>query len=138
MSRVRRYDKVNKSEGYAKNLKMNDDTYVLRRKVIDLIYEAKKRVNLPRIDVRITENHTGSHSNILGLAYLGENVIYIPTRLVDKGIFTNHFREVVLHEIVHAVTSFGHDEKCPLMSPCIDHKPMTEAKMWKAFEKYFK
>ena len=24
-------------------------------------------------------------------------------------------RNVVFHEIVHAVTGFGHDEKCPLM-----------------------
>ena len=107
-------------------------------KVIDLIYEAKKHVTLPRIEVRITENHKGSHSNILGLAYLGHNVIYIPTKLVDGSRWTSHFREVVLHEIVHAVTAFEHDEKCPLMASCVGQKPMTEAKMWKTFEKYFK
>jgi hypothetical protein len=138
MSRVRKFDKRNEQYGFAKNRKMNDDTYVLRRKVIDLIYEAKKRVSLPRIEVRITENHSGSHSNVLGLAYLNQNVIYIPNRLVEKGRFTNHFREVVLHEIVHAVTGFRHDPKCPLMSPSVAQKPMTEAKMWETFEKYFK
>ena len=39
-----------------KNFKMNDNTYSLKRKVIDLIYEAKRGgVNLPRIEVRVGE-----------------------------------------------------------------------------------
>jgi hypothetical protein len=29
-------------------------------------------------------------------------------------------RNVVFHEIVHAVTGFGHDEKCPLMKSTLD------------------
>jgi hypothetical protein len=135
--RVRHFDKQNKAHGYAPNKKMNDDTYALRRKVIEVIYEAKKRVELPRIDVRITEPNKGSHSGILGLAYLGLNMVYIPSHLIEKGRLKPFFKEVVLHEIVHAVTGFEHDAKCPLMAPSIGCKPMSEAEMWKAFEKYF-
>ena len=39
-----------------KNFDMNKNTYALRRKVINLIYEVKNSgVNLPRIEVRIGE-----------------------------------------------------------------------------------
>lgn len=135
---IRKYDNANKKHGYAKNRKMNDDTYALRRLVMDVIYEAKKVVDLPRIDVRITEAHSGSHSNVLGLAYLNANVIYIPSNLIENGKLKPFFKEVVLHEIVHAVVGFGHDDKCPLMSPSIANKPMTDEAMYKAFSKYFK
>lgn len=136
--RVRHFDNQNKVKGYAPNKKMNDDTYKLRRAVIDFIYEAKRHVELPRIEVRITEPNKGSHSNVLGLAYLNANVIYIPTNLIKNGRLKNYFREVVAHEIVHAVTGFRHDEKCPLMSPSIGQKPMSESEMWKHFVKYFR
>lgn len=138
MNKVRQYNKVNEKQGYAKNLKMSDEVYKLRRAVIDFIYEAKKVVELPRIDVRITEPNKGSHSNVLGLAYLNANVIYIPSNLIENGRLKPYFREVVAHEIVHAVTGFAHDNSCPLMSPSIGAKPMTEAEMWKHFKKYFK
>jgi hypothetical protein len=37
-----------------KNNKMNDATYILRRKVINILYEAKDQgIKLPRINVRI-------------------------------------------------------------------------------------
>ena len=137
MSKIRKYDNRNKKLGYAKNLKMNDDTYTLRRLVMDVIYEAKKVVDLPRIDVRITEAHKGSHSNILGLAYLNANVIYIPSNLIENGQLKSYFKEVVLHEILHAVLGVEHDEKCPLMSASIGRKPMTDKAMYKAFSKYF-
>ena len=133
-NRVRHFNKQNKAKGYAKNKKMNDETYALRRKVIEVIYEAKKRVSLPRIDVRITDvDHKA-----LGWAYIGQDIVYMPEQMFTNPRFKTYFKEVVLHEIVHAVTGFEHDDKCPLMSPSIGAKPMTETEMWMHFEKYFK
>tara|TARA_R110002012_G_scaffold132693_1_gene285619 strand:- start:288 stop:659 length:372 start_codon:yes stop_codon:yes gene_type:complete len=94
-----------------KNFKMNDNTYSLRRKVINLIYEVKNSgVNLPRIEVRIGEPRK---QNLLGCALLKDNKIWITDDAINMG--EDALRNVVFHEIVHAVTGFGHDEKCPLM-----------------------
>ena len=94
-----------------KNFKMNDNTYSLRRKVIDLIYEIKNSgVSLPRIDVRIGE---ARKANLLGVAMLKDCKIWITDDAINMG--DDALRNVVFHEIVHAVTGFGHDEKCPLM-----------------------
>ena len=90
---------------------MNKNTYALRRKVIDLIYEVKNSgVALPRIDVRIGQART---STILGVAMLKDCKIWITDDAINMG--EDALRNVVFHEIVHAVTGFGHDEKCPLM-----------------------
>ena len=94
-----------------KNFKMNKETYPLRRKVIDLIYEIKNSgVSLPRIDVRIGE---ARKPNLLGVAMLKDCKIWITDDAINMG--DDALRNVVFHEIVHAVTGFGHDEKCPLM-----------------------
>jgi hypothetical protein len=132
-NRVRTYSNKNVKEGYGRNLKMNDDTYALRRQVMDVIYEVKNLVNLPRIEVRINERPKVGNS--IGLAYLNANVIFIPEHLFTK--FPKYVFEVVLHEIVHASTGFEHDVKCPLMSPSIGSKPMTKANAIKVFRKYF-
>jgi hypothetical protein len=135
--RVRHFNKQNEIHGYAKNKKMNDDVYALRRQVIGVIYEAKAKlsnlgVDLPRIDVRVTDvDHKA-----LGWAYIGLNMVYIPEQLFTTR--KKYFLEVVLHEIVHAVTGFKHDDNCPLMSPSVKAKPMDEAEAWKHFLKYFK
>ena len=90
---------------------MNKNTYALRRKVINLIYEVKNSgVNLPRIEVRIGEPRK---QNLLGCALLKDNKIWITDDAIKMG--EDALRNVVFHEIVHAVTGFGHDEKCPLM-----------------------
>ena len=94
-----------------KNFKMNDAVYKLRRQVIELIYEAKKEIkDLPRIEDRIGEprNH-----KVLGVAELKNKKIWITKDAIDLG--QDSLRNIVFHEIVHAVTGFGHDEKCPLM-----------------------
>jgi hypothetical protein len=94
-----------------KNFKMNKETYPLRRKVIDLIYEIKNSgVVLPRIEVRIGE---ARKKNLLGVAILKDCKIWITDDAINMG--DDALRNVVFHEIVHAVTGFGHDEKCPLM-----------------------
>ena len=99
-----------------KNFKMNDEVYKLRRQVINLIYEVKKEfLSFPRIEVRIGEarNH-----NVLGVAKLSKKQIWITKRAVDMS--QDALRNIVYHEIVHAVTGFGHDEKCPLMKSTMD------------------
>ncbi len=94
-----------------KNFKMNDAVYKLRRQVINLIYEAKKEIkDLPRIEVRIGE---ARKKNVLGVAMLKDCKIWITDDAINMG--DDALRNVVFHEIVHAVTGFGHDEKCPLM-----------------------
>src|SRR5210317_2030730 len=99
-----------------KNFKMNKETYPLRRKVINLIYEVKNSgVALPRIEVRIGE---ARKPNLLGVAMLKDCKIWITDDAINMG--DDALRNVVFHEIVHAVTGFGHDEKCPLMKSTMD------------------
>ena len=97
-----------------KNFKMNDAVYKLRRQVIDLIYEAKRGgVNLPRIAVRVGEQ-TAKHKNVLGCAKISGNQMWITKDAIDLGLDT--LRNIVFHEIAHAVYGTQHDERCPLMS----------------------
>ena len=97
-----------------KNFKMNDAVYKLRRQVIDLIYEAKRGgVNLPRIAVRVGEQ-TAKHKNVLGCAKISGNQMWITKDAIDLGLDT--LRNIVFHEIAHAVYGTQHDESCPLMS----------------------
>ena len=96
-----------------KNFEMNADVYKLRRQVIELIYEAKRGgVNLPRISVRIGEQKL-NHKNVLGCAKMNGNQMWITKDAIDLGI--DALRNVVFHEIAHAVFNVQHDESCPLM-----------------------
>jgi hypothetical protein len=111
--------------------KMNSDTYAMRRKVMDIIYEVKnKGYNIPRIEVRIVKD---GDVNACGYAYLSENIVHINERYIDDV----RLREIVLHEIVHAVTGFEHDNSCYLMCESI---PLIQddEQMWKCFDKYMK
>lgn len=123
---------------FGKNLKMNNDTYALRRQVIDIVYQAKNvlrsnGINLPRLDVRIIDTE---NNNALGVARLRGNIIWISTKSLSK--FKAHLRDVVYHEIVHAVTGFEHDDSCPLMSPCINLLPLSDTQANELLVKYFK
>ncbi len=89
------------------NSKMNDHIYRLRREVIDLIYEARDVVSLPRITVRITENH----ETMLGCARMNDNILWITRRAISA----YDLRAIVYHEIAHAVFGAEHNESCPLM-----------------------
>lgn len=92
-----------------RNLKMNDEVYKLRRKVIDHIYEAKAMVpSLPRIEVRITECE---HREILGCARMKDCVIWIPKTSIAR----DDLRATVLHEVLHAAYGIPHISGCPLM-----------------------
>lgn len=96
------------------NRRMNDDVYKLRRKVMDCIYEAKKVVILPRIDVRITDC---DDRHVLGTARMGDNIIWIPAETLTRSPL--EIRHVVFHEICHAAFNTEHDSECPLMAPVI-------------------
>lgn len=101
------------------NFKMDKDVYALRKQVMNLIYEVKNLVpNLPRIDVRIGEA-TAKHFGTLGVARLNQNIIWITKDAINKG--TDFLRMTVLHELVHTVYGFGHDEECPLMESYAKH-----------------
>jgi Zn-dependent M32 family carboxypeptidase len=89
---------------------MNDATYILRRRVIEQIYVLKKHLDLPRITVRITDDH----ETILGAGTMDNNVtIWITERAAkfdDKNLL-----HLVGHEIGHAVYKLNHKKNCPLM-----------------------
>jgi hypothetical protein len=117
-----------------KNFKMNDNTYKMRRQVINMIYEVKKVFRtLPRIEVRIGE---ARDHNVLGVAQLKDKKIWITKRAVDMS--QDALRNIVYHEIVHAVTGFGHDDKCPLMKPTLDGYLLNKNQCMKYLKKYIK
>lgn len=122
---------------YGKIKKMSDETYAQRRQVMNFIYEAKnllrsKGVDMPRINIRITETHNCT-SNYAGMATLGARDIYIPTRTLNKA----YLKQVVYHELVHAITGFMHDEKCKLMHQYIQ-EDITPEQLDERFLSYFK
>ena len=114
-----------------KNNKMNDRTYVLRRKVIDILYEARDHgIKLPRINVRIG-NPTEGHKNVLGVG--GRLNIWITEKAIDRGY--NYLLHVTLHELCHAVFDLDHDENCKLMASSIG-TPCDAREAWAIFKRY--
>ena len=117
-----RYDNSN----LLHNKRINNNVYQLKRDVISIIYDLKRYVSLPRITVRITDKH----SNILGLARLKDNIIWIP----DNTFNSKYLYQVVLHEILHAVYGIEHDNNCDLMSEYV--KNITKEKALNIFLSY--
>ena len=114
-----------------KNNKMNDATYIQRRKVIDILYEARDHgIKLPRINVRIG-NPTEGHKNVLGVG--GRLNIQITEKAIDRGY--NYLLHVTLHELCHAVYNLDHDENCKLMASVIN-TPCDARESWAIFRKY--
>ena len=113
------------------NNKMNDATFILRRKVIDILYEAKRqRIDLPRINVRIGTPAKG-HENVLGVG--GNLSIWITEKAIDRGY--NYLLHVTLHELCHAVFNTDHNEKCKLMASSIG-TPCEAREAWTIFKQY--
>ena len=107
-----------------KNKEMNSEVYKTRREVIKLVYEAKKLVpNLPRITVRIAENH--HRTNAVGR--MGGNIIWVTERFAAK-------KRTVFHEICHAAFAQEHINGCPLMGPYFQE--VESKKIDKLFIKY--
>ena len=121
------------------NLKMSNEVYVLRREVMNHLYEAKNTlrangIEMPRVDVRVTDNE--GDNNAIGMARLNGNIIWIS--LSSLKTWKIHLRTVVYHELVHAVTGFGHDDNCKLMCPCVNIKPLSKEEADTLLLKYFK
>jgi len=103
-----------------RNKGMDNITYQERSKVMGYVYEAKNLLGskFERVDIRITER---PKHGILGSALLNDHIIWIPETVISS-LF---LREIVFHELVHALFGFMHDEKCPLMSSNIGKEPLT-------------
>jgi hypothetical protein len=131
----------NKSNPIARNLQMNTDTYTLRCQVMAYVYEAKlllrsEGITMKRVDVRITEQTR----EFLGLAKLNDCIIWMPINVLQSDRYKPYLREIVFHELVHALTGFKHSQKCDLMkaglySSILDPLPKVRAE--KLFLKYF-
>lgn len=114
------------------NYKMDSEVYKLRRKVINLIYELKNEgFNLPRVDVRVGES---KKCNVLGMAVLKDNIIWITEKAINKN--EDYLRNVVYHELLHAIYGCDHDKQCPIMSPTLD-KVINKNDCIKVFKKYY-
>lgn len=115
--------------------KMNDHTYALRRKVMDVIYEAKKKgYEIPRIEVRIVEGAKGA----CAYAYLGKNIVHVDERYIaDK--YSYMFTQIILHELGHAVFGLKRVVDCRLMDCKKLWKFNTSVEeAWEIFEGYYK
>lgn len=132
MRKKRRVKRNHDKCSYHQNKDMNSDVYKLRRKVMDIIYEARKLINndMHRITVRITECDL---PHILGTARLNCNIIWIPSRTCSD----KRLRHVVYHELCHALWGVEHDESCKLMNPIID-KACSKKTCQDLFIKYYK
>ena len=114
-----------------KKKEMSATVYELRRNVIALVYEAKELVpTLPRITVRITDNH----ETTLALATMKRDYIEVSERAISCTDFD--LRTIVFHELLHAVWGLRHDETCRLMKA--HHEPLPKEKVHQLFLKYAK
>jgi hypothetical protein len=87
---------------------MSSSTFASRKKAMAFVYEAKVLVpNLPRINIRITENLDG----IMGAGRAGTCTVW----LTDETINSKRLKEIVFHEIVHAAFGLSHYKGCKLM-----------------------
>ena len=101
-----------------KNKKMNPETYALKTQVVNLIREAKRGgARLPWIRV-IIGDQTSNHKDVLGCAVIKGDKMWITEEAINLG--TDTLRNIVFHEIAHAVFGTQHDESCPLMQSALN------------------
>lgn len=94
---------------------MTDDLFIQRRRVMDMLYEAREvlKMDLPRIKIRIVDFE--KNTNTLGMCFIDKNYITISK---DIGSWNeDYLRHIVWHELAHAYFSAEHDVNCPLMHP---------------------
>ena len=121
----------NKTAFGGKMLKMDDNVYALRRKVMDVLYQIKRRgYSIPRIEVRIVDGSTEA----CAYAYLGQNIAHFNKNYINRKNFT----QIVLHEVVHATFGIGEVFGCKLMH-CSEfwNNNVSESEAWELFEKYY-
>ena len=99
---------------------MNDDLFIQRRRVINMLYEAKNHlasiIELPYITVRIADFN---QENLLGLGFFIKNEIVISDKM--KKWSDEYLRFVVYHELGHAYFNAQHNEQCILMKPVLNN-----------------
>jgi hypothetical protein len=118
-----------------KIIKMTDSLFIQRRRVMDMLYEAREvlSMELPRIKIRIVDFE--EEKNTLGLCYIDQNYITI-SKSIDSWD-EDYLRHIVWHELAHAYFNAKHDEKCPLMHP-IANLGQKKALLTKALKKIAK
>jgi hypothetical protein len=123
----------NKYSNNAKPMASGDDRYLLRRKVMDVLYLIKANgFNIPRVEVRICDSMDAT-----AYAYLGKNIVHVNRQyMTEKHEYM--FVQIVLHEVVHAVFGVGEVVGCPLMhcSEVWNIKPSKDV-AWEKFNKYY-
>ena len=119
----------------ARMLPMSAEVYLLRRNVMNVLYEIKNRgIVIPRIEVRIVDT-SNAQKGLMGYAYTLKNIIHIAQKWALVPSLT--LKCLVLHEVLHAVKGTQHVDGCPLMAATLQ-KIESEESIWTAFEKYLK
>lgn len=119
-------------------MRMNDQVYALRRKVIDIIYQANDKLRgaglpkMPRQTIRIVDSK--ECTNVAGYAWMGQDIVHIKQDTCRR----DDLLHVVLHELCHSVLGVRHDEECPLMASCLPYCAVSEDKLWDTFIDYFR
>jgi len=132
----------NKTAYGSKLLKMDNNIYSLRRRVISRIYNYNNQLQklqlprLPRIEVRVVSKCTECPeglSGVAGYAYMNKRIIHIPENSFKyNGVL---FDQLIMHEILHSI-GFDHKKDCAVMHPSM-HR-VSKEKLNKTFYNYLK
>lgn len=132
-------DDKKRKKAYGTEREMNDETYRLRREVMNYIYYAKNLIkkvlnyDLPRQRIRIIDvipnRFVGGEEKfltnfLLGCATMGGNDIWIPAKTIESKY---DLKYVVFHELLHSAFCVDHDSNSPLMNP--EYRQMTSDEM---------
>ena len=122
---------------YAKSLPSGDRTHAMRKEVTNYVYEARDLVRKnfgvtpPKVTYRIvdwTPNEVIAMDNAVGCATgLGSRVILIPASTFGK--YKQYLREIIFHELLHAIYCVPHDDNSPLMRPRLEKVPLSDTEM---------
>ena len=138
VSRPSRTQKRHRTVDGTTNRKMDDETYKLRRIVIDAIYKLKKvDPGLPRIQVRITKGDKkfGNMQDAEGVAYVSADAIFIMDNAIENYDEVTLF-SIIAHEVIHASYGVRHvKDKKDIMYPYVQ-KYSDEKKVLKEFKKW--
>ena len=88
----------------------NLDDLELKRRCERIIYRCRQIVpSLPRIRLYIAK----SRGDVLGVGRVGEYVVWISEEM--RGQSDASLRQLIVHELGHAVFGLEHDKRCPVM-----------------------
>jgi hypothetical protein len=124
----------NKASYGGELLDMDNNVYLLRKKVMNVIYEAKnKGFVLPRVEVRIVSSNTDA----CAYAYLGKNIIHVNKTYTERK-YDHLFTQIILHEMVHAIFGINEVVGCKLMHCTKFWENKVDIDLaWGLFEKYY-